>query len=197
MKTENLNPEESLNIIQQTIQRARGKFSDISIYFVFWGWLVLAVCLFNYLFISLKMSEYAQWIWMLMPIGGAITGFIGYKQGKPKQYVSSFIDKYISGVWTGFFIALILTLYVMISVNFSMGYFILILIMAWATLTTGHVIDFFVMRLAGLVGFGLALASLFVPFPEKQLLLASAMLIIYIIPGHLLRNYVKKQNTDS
>jgi hypothetical protein len=197
MENEQITPDEGLKLIQQTIQRARGKFSDISIYFIFWGWLVLTAGLLNYILHLLNFRELAEWGWFLMPLGGIVMLFWIVKKKEQAKQVTSFIDKYLIGLWTGFFIALAITLYVILGVDESIGYFMLILCMSWATLTTGYIIDFSVMRWSGLAGFGLAMVSLFVHFPEKQLVLASAMLIIYIIPGHLLRNFVKKQNTDS
>lgn len=191
---DHISPEESLNLIEKTIQQARGKFSDVSIYFILWGWLVFAACLLHFIFYLSVNDEFAQYIWMLMPIGGILSGYIGYKQGKKTTAVKTFIDKYIMAVWTGFFFALAMTLYVMIGVNISFGYFLLILCMAWATWSTGYILEFSFMRWAGLVGFGLALASLFVPFPVKQLVLAAAMLIIYIIPGHRLKTLIRNQN---
>lgn len=191
---EHISPEESLNLIEKTIQRARGKFSDVSIYFILWGWLVFSVCLLHFIFHRTGFDEYASHLWMLMPIGGILSGYIGYKQGKKTTAVKTFIDKYIMAVWTGFFFALVITLYIMIDVDISFGYFLLILCMAWATWTTGHILDFSIMRWSGVIGFGISVISLFVSFPAKQLVLAIAMLVIYILPGHILKKHIKNHN---
>lgn len=121
----------------------------------------------------------------------------GLQARKKTKEVKTFIDKYIMALWTEFFFALAITLFILIGVDINFGYFLLILCMAWATWSTGFMLDFSAMRWSGFVGFGLSITSLLVPFPGKQLVLAAAMLVIYILPGHLLKSHIKKHHLSA
>ncbi|MCX8081121.1 MAG: hypothetical protein N3F09_07800 [Bacteroidia bacterium] len=190
----NLSPQESLQIIEQTIQRARNRFADISVYFILWGWLVFLACMLNYAFIALGLNDIAHSVWWLMPLGGILSGIIGYKQGNKSAEAKSYIDNYVIGIWVGFLIMLVLCFFISIKFGMETGYFLLIAAMSWGTFCTGFIIQFRHMIIAGIAGFILSAISIYISFPEKQILLALAMICVYIVPGYLLKHKLKNQS---
>ncbi len=97
MKTDNLSPEKSLELITQVITQARNKFEENGFIYMFWGAL-LAIASFAQ-FILLK-NEYYDINWypyLLMPIGSIYTGYyFSKKQSKSGQ---NQISKIISALW--------------------------------------------------------------------------------------------------
>src|ERR1700745_2085752 len=90
---ENMMPEESLQIINSMINTAKNKLADDGFHIIFWGWLVTFCALTQYITLKLNI-EWGGWVWMLMPLGGIISGIYGYKQGK-SQKVKTHIDTYL------------------------------------------------------------------------------------------------------
>mgnify|MGYP001553148231 CR=1 FL=1 len=123
---ENMMPEESLQIINSMINTAKNKLADDGFHIIFWGWLVTFCALTHYITLKLNI-DWGGWVWMLMPLGGIVSGIYGYKQGKT-QKVRTHIDSYLGFVWGGFIIAMLVTLTFGYATGITSNYFLLMLL---------------------------------------------------------------------
>lgn len=189
---ENLNPEESLQIINSMINKAKNKLADDGFHFIFWGWLVTLCALTYYITLKLNIAN-GYWIWMLMPLGGIVSGVYGYKQGKT-QKVKTYIDTYLSYLWGAFIIALFITLVFGYANGLKSTYFFLMLLYGVATFITGGILNFKPLIYGSLFSFAFAILSVFLGEIDQFLCISAALVLSYIIPGHLLRNKFRSQN---
>jgi hypothetical protein len=188
-------PQESLELIKNMIESTKGKVADDSFYFLFWGWLVFACCLIQYIMkVQLQMEQH-YWVWFLMPIGGVITAIYGSKKAKTVK-VKGFVDDAMNYLWT----SIVLSFIVMVIINsynegWKVAFTYYILLYAIGTYVTGSLIRFRPLIIGGLINFVLAAVSNRFSFDNQLLLGAFAILCSYIIPGHLLRLRFKQQKS--
>ena len=184
MTDQTINPSESLDIIQQMIQKTQKNYSKDSFYFIFWGWLVFATALLQFVLLQLT-PEIAPLVWGLMIIGGIVSVMYGAKQTKT-QKVKTHLDVYIHHLW----IALGLSMLVVLGMMSKLGlhsYPIIILLYGIGTFVSGGLLSFKPLLIGGCICFGLSIIAFLVSFQFQLLLISTAMLVSYIIPGHLLK----------
>ena len=192
MEDKEINPAESLEIINSMINTAKNKLADDGFYIIFWGWLVFSASLINY-FCILAGTEYGYYVWpVLLPLGGIFSLFYGRKQAK-KEKVKTYIDTYLGYSWTAFIIAMFITLLFFPIHGMKITYFFLMLLYGMATLISGGLLNFRPLIIGSMFSFACALISGFVPEREQFLCIATALLFSYIIPGHLLQSKFKSQ----
>lgn len=89
---ENLQPKESLAIIEQIIQLRKQKYEENGFFFIFWGILIIVASLGHFYMLEMNiLYEMSYYIWLiLMPLGFIFT-FVwkmreGIKRKKSKKY---------------------------------------------------------------------------------------------------------------
>jgi len=189
---ETLKPEDSLALINNMINKAKNKLADDGFFFIFWGWLVTVCALFHYA--TFKMGyEWGYWAWAIgMPAGGIISAFYGHKQGKEKK-VKTHIDIYLSYLWGGFIIGMLLALGFMYWHGIKHTYFFLMILYGIATFVSGGILNFKPLIIGSIFSFVCAGISVFLSEVDQLLIIAIALIFSYIIPGHLLRSKFKSQ----
>ncbi len=191
-KEPEFSPEESLKIIANMISKSKGSVADNSFYFLLWGWLVLVCCIGQYILKVFLSNPNHSMVWLLMPVGGIISGIYGSRQAKQLKS-KTFVTEAIQILW----MALGITFFVLIIINFAgfswnYAFTYYILVYAIGTFVTGKLLQFKPLIIGGLINFVLSAISIRFSFNDQLLLGALAILISYIIPGHLLR--AKYQN---
>lgn len=193
MNNTNLEAHESLEIIHKMINNAKSRLADDGFLLIFWGWLVTIASLIHYTTIKLDLNI-GHWVWpVLMPLGGIFSAIYGYRQGK-KKLVKSYVDTYLSYLWTAFGIGLVIILVFMPAHGIKPTYFSLMLLYGIATFISGGILSFKPLVFGSLVAFASAVASVFFNETEQLLIIAVALTGSYIIPGHLLRSKYRSQN---
>jgi hypothetical protein len=191
-----LSPQESLDLIQSMINKTKGAVADDSFHFLLWGWLVFGCCLAGYV-----LKVYVHYpnhfiVWWLMPVGGVISAWYGAKQSKT-QRVKSFLDEALAFLW----IAIALSFIALVAVNMIGGglwqtaFTYYILLYAIGTFVSGSLLRFKPLIYGGLINFVLCVVSVKFTYDNQLLIGSLAILISYIIPGHLLRRKYQKQNS--
>jgi hypothetical protein len=193
MEEKEINPQESLALINNMINAAKNKLADNGFFYIFWGWLAAFSAMFH--FVTIKMGyEWGGIVWaIVMPLGGIISGIYGYKQGKSKR-VKTHIDTYLGYLWGGVLIAMFITLGFMFEHGVKHTYFFLMLLYGVATFISGGILNFKPMIFGSLFSFACAVVSVFLCEVDQLLIISIALLLSYIIPGHLLRAKYKSQN---
>ncbi len=190
--TNDFTPEESLRLIHTMINKTKSSVADDSFYLLFWGWLVFACCIAEYI---LKVYVHFQghyYVWCLMPVGGAVSAIYGARQSK-NQKVKSFVEEALDYVWISLAISFIVLVIINMSGNgWQTAFTYYILLYAIGTFITGSLIRFRPLIIGGVINFFLAAFAANFSYDHQLLIAAFALVTSYIIPGHLLRNKYRK-----
>lgn len=193
MKDQSLTHEESLQIIQSMINKAKNKITENGFYFLLWGILVIAACIAQYVLIKTGYYEKSDLVWMIMPLVGVPISIIyGFKQSK-KEKTKSHTDRLYSSLWLAFGITLGVIMFVAISMKVSPIPFILALV-GLATFVSGAVYKFIPLILGGIIFWISGIACFYFNGPEQLLIDACATFLGYILPGIILFKNSKKES---
>ena len=185
---EKLNPDQSLRIIEEMIQNSKMNYKkNHGIYFLFWGYLSIVIVT---LFLILKNTvgfPAAHYVWPLFFLGFIFNIYQARKQGKEKL-VSTKLDRIIRNVWLGVSIGMA----VFYGASPILGWKMLpitLVVTSIATYTHGVIISFKPFIIGAFVMMLLASISFYMTNIDVILgLFVVAILIGYIIPGHMLRS---------
>ncbi|MCB2409888.1 hypothetical protein [Hymenobacter lucidus] len=176
---------ESLLIIQEMIQAAKQDISDRSFDFLFWGWLVLAAALSNY--VLLVVGYERPWLpWATMPLGGIVVGIYHYREEK-RRSVHTPVNDFLGFFWAGMGVLMVMIIGIGMVQGWQKAYPLLIALYGLGTFVSGGALRFRPLVYGGAACWLLATAAFMVPFQTQLLLLAAAVVVSYIIPGHLLK----------
>jgi hypothetical protein len=184
MEEKTINPLESLDIIKNMITKTQRQYSDDSFYYIMWGWLVLIASIMHFVFIQLNVVQ-APMVWFLMPIGGVVSMIYGAKQSK-KEKVKTHVNTFMGYLWS----AMVISMIIVLAMGFRLEdktYPVLILIYGIGTFVSGGLLNFKPLIIGGIICFILSVVSFFLIFEYQLLFIALAMLVSYIVPGHLLK----------
>jgi hypothetical protein len=181
---------ESLHLIQQMIHAAKEDLSDKSFDFLFWGWLVLAAALGNYLLLVVGYKQ--PWLpWVTMPLGSVVVGIYHYRQEK-RRTVHTPVGDFLGFFWAGMGVVMLMILGFGMVHGWQKAYPLLIALYGLGTFVTGGALRFRPLVYGGAACWLLATAAFQVSFPTQLLLLAAAVVVSYIIPGHLLKDRFRR-----
>ncbi len=187
MKSANITEQESLQIIKQMVDKAKGNVGDDAIFYLLWGWLVLISSIIHF---TLSYMGYPNfWIvWpVLMTAGGIASAVIGAKKSK-KHPTKGYIDKLMGYLWGGFVITLLIVLTQARLFGWNYAYAIMISLYGLATFISGGVLSFKPLIIGGISAWILSIISFYVPMNWVVLLLGLSMITSYLIPGYMLKN---------
>ncbi len=195
---------ESLSIIQQMITAAKDQQKDDGKGWIIWGWLLFAAS------VSTVLNLHFNWFdtfffWNLFGVIGILLLIFGFvrklyskKQGAVKTYTSELFKK----LNAGFFISLwFIILFINVaarqvtewSVVTNSGFALLINLYAFWILVYGSAMNFKPSIIGAYICWGIGFGMLFVRnFEYTMMLHGAAVLIGYIIPGHLANNEFNK-----
>jgi len=188
---ENLSPEESLRVIQTMIDKTKTSVADNSFYFLLWGWLVLIGALLQYILFVVVKSPLHPVAWNVMFIGFIVSGIHGAK-AKGRR-VRTYVDDGLTNIWLCLGIIQVLVVFAFLRFGgWEYCYTAFILLYSIGCFLTGRLLQFGPLVWGAVSCWALAILTTYVGLETKMLLMAAAVLISYIIPGHLLRREYKK-----
>ena len=192
----NLTPKESLDLIRSMIDKTKDSVANDSFYFLLWGWLVFVCCISSFILLTYFQYPNHYLVWLLMPIGGIVSGIYGSRQAKIKR-VKTFVNDALKYLWLALGLAFIVLVIVNAinhhSNNQMLTYYILL--HAIGTFVSGKMLQFRPLVIGGLINFALVIVSIHFDNEYQLLIGGLAVLTSYIIPGHLLR--IKSQKLKS
>ncbi len=178
--------EKQLQLIEEMITTAKGNLKDGNIFYLIWGWLVLVAALLNYYL--LNFTDYPNhWIgWpTLMTLGAIISIIVGFKMEK-KRTVKTYVDRAIGYLWIGFGATLLVLIISMQQLGVLKTYPILILLYGLGTFVSGGILKFKPLIIGGVLCWIIGALAVYANFSQQLLLISLAVIVSYIIPGHLL-----------
>ncbi|MFT4154168.1 hypothetical protein [Parafilimonas sp.] len=190
MKEKQLSGEESFKLINRMIHEAKGYFYESGLGGIIYGVSIFICCLLASLFESQIIRFPFHPLFLLTPVF-FIQGWVQYKEEKKKK-AKIFTDEAIDYVWVGYF----LTTFAALCGNFvNAGYIIITIILfltAFACFITGMLAKFRYQVVCGLMCMLIAIASFFVQNANIYLLMAATAIIVWLIPGLILRAHFRK-----
>ncbi|MBV9961156.1 MAG: hypothetical protein JO072_02815 [Parafilimonas sp.] len=191
MNEKELSGEESIKLINRMIYQAKGYFFESGLSSIVYGISILICTILVYFFEKGAIDFPFNPFYLMIPVFFA-QGFIQFKEDKKKK-VKTFTDEAIEHVWMGFFLATFAAL----CGNFAnAGYIIvtiILLLTAFAVFIIGLLSKFRYNILCGIICFLIAVISFFLQNPNIYLLLATDAILVWLIPGIILRRHFKKQ----
>lgn len=183
-----LTNQESLQLIREMVATSKNNLKDNSIFYLLWGWLVLAASLSQFAFIQLHL-QYSWLPWpVLMTIGGVASGIIGYRLGK-KSNVISHLDKMMIYLWYSFVVVLLIIIVMAIfhKISWMVVYPLIISLYGMGTFISGGILKFKPLIIGGVACWVISIVAFFVANEYVLLLTALSIVIAYLIPGYMLK----------
>ncbi len=190
---EDLSPQESIKLIRSMIETTKHSISDKSHYFLLWGWAVMIGCLIQYYLKVIIGYPQHYYAWFITPVAWAIHIFFVFRDGK-KIKVQTLINDANRFLWTAIGLSFFALVFIFSKEGWQYCYPIYILLYSIGTYVTGNLIKFKPLIIGGIICFPLAIITVYTNFDTEIIMLALAILVSYIIPGHLLRIQYRKQH---
>lgn len=191
---QNFSAEQSLQVIQSMIQKAKQDVAGNSFYLLLWGWLIFIAAILHFVLMKFTDFEYPYIVWNLMWIGGIASMIKGIRESR-KATVKTFVGEAMK-----FFGISQMILYAGLIFIFGrydlwhISFPFYILMYAAACFFMGALLQFPLLKWTGLLCIPIIVVCIYLSFQWQLLLLALAILISYIIPGHVLNAKEKLQN---
>jgi hypothetical protein len=192
METEEktLKPEESLQIIDQMIQKAKANLHDSSFYFLLWGWIILVVVVGQSLLQHFTNFEKPYLVWLLIIFGIMASAIYGIRSGK-KSKVMSHLDRLNFLNWMIFLGSYFIIIIFMKDFNYKISP-IIFLLAGNATLMTGFLIKFRPLIIGGLVFWAGIFCQFLLPHQILEFVFPLVIIFGYLVPGYMLKFQHKK-----
>ena len=186
-----LKPEESLQIIEQMIQKAKTNLHDSSFYFLLWGWIILIAMIGHSLIIHFTDFNKPYIVWLIVIPGIIATALYGWKTGK-KAKVTSHLDRLNFLNWMIFLASYTIIIVFMKQFDYKIGA-IIFLLAGNATMLTGFIIKFRPLIIGGLVFWAGIICQFMLPEELIEFILPIVIIFGYLVPGYLLK-FQKNKN---
>lgn len=184
-----LTQEESLRIIHEMIAAAKNDVKADAFIFLLWGWLVFVASISQFILVNLHISWNSA-PWMLMPIGGIITAVYSFMKGK-KDRTKTNVTESLKYTWIAFTVALLIILFFN-SMNYLQVLPIIMALYGMGLFLSGGALRFKPLMIGGIFCWVCAIVGFEIQNMYQLLILATAVLGGYIIPGYLLKMNNKK-----
>lgn len=195
--TNDFSPQQSLQLIESMINRAKDKFAEDGMMYLIWGWLVLSCSLSQFILLHVLNYPYHYIVWLaVFPV--FVYQYLYIKKKYRHITVVTYADSIIGFVWITF--AIIISL-----IGFVIGWLtggdyyihiipLLLAVYGMPVFLTGVIVRFKPLIFGGIACWGLCIASTFIKNYDYQfLMIPAAMLLAWIYPGYTLRSRYKKQ----
>ncbi len=191
--------EESLQLIVETIRKAKCDFIETGISALMWGSIVTfcALVQFASAFYNIPWAEY---VWFLTFFAVIPQIIISIRETKKKKY-KTYHDDTLSGIWIAFGIVMfLLSFYIStilqpgknITYDSIKADTLYLIIYGFPTFATGFARRFTPMVIGGVACWIFAIVSVYVSYPYTMLLIAGAALLAWFIPGLILQSRYQK-----
>jgi len=186
-------PADSLKLITSMIQQTRESVVDNSFYFLFWGWLSFVACVGQFVLAEIVQYSHSYYVWFLMPLGVIVTGIYQFKVERHRP-VKTILSDSIGHLWSGIGLLFIAIFFINMKIGWEFSFVQYILLWALGTFITGRIMKFPPLVWGGLSNFIIAYFAADHTMVYQSLFAGAALLLSYIIPGHMLKAQFKKRN---
>lgn len=194
MENENLEPVQSLRLIESMINTARNRFSDNGHLYLLWGWVVLICSVVHFASIQWNLFVHPEWIWGLTWLALLYQTVYLVRQ-KKKIRVSTYTDDMLKAIWMVFVgCGLLLAVVVGRLGDWNTMYPLILMLYGIPTILSGTVLRFKPLVWGGIICWLLCIISVFLPLKFNLLMVSLAVIAAWIIPGYLMKQKFAKEN---
>jgi hypothetical protein len=184
-------PQQSLQLIQEMIQKTKANMSYNRFYFLLWGWCILGAVLLQFILKVWLVYRHHYIVWLITFIALFIT--IAHqrkvsKQQRTKTYVGESIGYLWMGVGISFFI---MSFIISAGIGWLHAWPFMILMYGLGTFISGKILQFKPLVIGGILNWAIAMIAVWVPYDYQLLLAAAAIAISYLIPAYLIKPEIK------
>jgi hypothetical protein len=187
-------PKQSLQLIQSMIETTRHSIKDSSHFFLLWGWAVMLGCVLQYVLMVVFRYPHHYYAWFITPVALLIHIVFVIRQGK-RQRVKTFVGEASAYLWISIGCSFMVLSFIFARIGWQYCFPFYILFYGVGTFVSGSLIQFKPLVIGGVCCFVFAAIAAYISYDHQMLLTALAILVSYIIPGHLLRNHFRKHNS--
>jgi len=187
------NEQNSLQLIESMINKAKNNFSESGTLYLVWGIVVFFCGMTQFIAIHFYDYQNAYYVWFLTWLV-IIYQVIFLSKRARKEKSKTYTADILKYVWICFGIMMFLFIFILQyqkvynSINPS-----IIIIYGMPTFLSGVILKFKPLIVGGICCWPLAIGSVFVPAEFQLLFICAAVLFAWIIPGFLLRKKFKNQ----
>ncbi len=191
-----LTGEESLEVIQSMILKAKNHISENGKLYLLWGWVILFCSLGFFVLDNILHYKKPQLIWMTTWIAVIYMVIYLRKEGR-NRVVRTYTDDLISYVWITFVVLMLLGSLIIgrIPAFYLYNYPFVLLFYGVPTFLSGIILKFRPLIYGGITCWILAIVCTFINFHYHSLLVSVAVISAWIIPGYILKMKFKQANS--
>jgi hypothetical protein len=178
--------EESLKIITDMINKTKINIRQSSFHLLFWGWLIFACSLSEYLLWKFTGFAHPYYVWLFVVPGVFVSFIYGFMTGR-KTKVSTYADRLYMWTWMGFLIAATV-LFIIQWKRMDLFAPYILLLAGFPTFVSGFVLKFRPLVIGGIIFWIVALFVSFAGPSVAPLGMPFAVIFGYLIPGYMLKN---------
>jgi len=177
--------QESLKIITDMIYKTKTNIAQSSFHLLFWGWLILACSISEYLLYRFTDFNNGWYVWLLTIPGAFVSMFYGFVKGK-KATVHTYAEMVYMWTWLGFVLAMV-SLFIVQGKDFShIGKYILVLV-GLPTFISGIILKFKPLIFGGIAFWIFAVIASYGNPDVSGISMPVAIIAGYLIPGYMLK----------
>lgn len=192
MSNDNLSANESLQLIESMINKAKDRFSENGHLYLLWGWVIFFCGLTQFVFIRFQIIERPEMVWIATWLA-MIYQIVYLIRHKKREAVKTYTDEIGDFVWIAFGVMLFLLMFHLGRTNsWEMMFPLLFAVYGMPTFVSGVILRLPALKWGGVSCWILSLVAAFTPQTYQLLLLCVAMVLAWIIPGYQLRNKYNK-----
>jgi len=198
MTDENFDPEQSLQLIESMINRAKDKFAEDGSMYLLWGWVVFFCSLSQFVLLHFFKSPYHYVVWFVSWF--LVIYQVIYIRSRNKfKRVRTYTSYILGYVWVTFVIIIFLLAFLVGRLTTGEYYThinpILLTVYGMPIFLSGIILRFKPLVIGGIGCWVLSIAAMLIPNYDYQfLMIPVAMIIAWIIPGYLLRAKYRLQS---
>jgi len=177
--------EESFKVITEMINKTRVSITQSSFHLLFWGWLIFACSLSEFLLWKLTDCNNSWYVWLFVIPGVFVSLIYGFVKGK-REKVFTYGTAIHVWTWMAFLVSSIIFIIVYPMETGSIGKYMLLLA-AMPLLISGAVLRFRPLMWGAVSFWVLALVAHFGGSTVSGLAMPVAMIAGYLVPGYLLK----------
>jgi len=194
--TEKLTPLDSLQIIEEMINKAKNNFAENGFLYLLWGWVIFVCAIVHFILIKINFLVHPESVWALTWLT-IIFQIFYLSKNKNKEKVKNYTDDIVGFIWMSFGICMGLTAFILAKADCCfLLYSLFMMLYGIPTFLAGAVMQFKPLKIGGICCWVLSIVSTFISFQNVLLLFALAVVIAWIIPGYLLRKKYLLENIN-
>lgn len=194
MANENLDPAQSLQLIESMINKAKNRFGENGHLYLIWGWVILVCSLFHFTALEYNLIDRPEWVWGLTWLAFGYQAFYLARQNK-KVRVSTYTDDILKAIWLVFVCCGIIVAFVTAKGGgLIILYPLILMLYGIPTILSGTVLRFSPLVVGGIACWVLSIVSLFVSLKYNLLLISAAVVFAWIVPGYLMKKRFSREN---